>query len=218
MQNKTLDTKEHHIALIAAFTASGDVSQLETTLNQALDQGLTISEIKEVITQMYAYSGFPRSLTGINTFMAVLQSRKAQGIQDAPGKQASPIVSTKDKYTRGKAILETLTGTPDPGKTTGFGAFAPELETYLKEHLFADIFERDVLTYTTRELATIAALISLGGVEPMLQSHMGMGLHVGLSVDQLRQLITLLAPKIGAPKANAATAVLARVTASAKPQ
>jgi 4-carboxymuconolactone decarboxylase len=32
---------------------------------------LTVNEIKEILVQMYAYAGFPRSLNGINAFMAV---------------------------------------------------------------------------------------------------------------------------------------------------
>ena len=60
-----------------------------------------------------------------------------------------------------------------------FAAFGPEIDVSLKEHLFADIFERDILSYHDREITTISALISLGSVESQLQSHMNMGLHVG---------------------------------------
>ena len=37
-----------------------------------LDNGMTVNEVKEVLVQMYAYCGFPRSLNGINTLIAVL--------------------------------------------------------------------------------------------------------------------------------------------------
>jgi hypothetical protein len=46
-------------------------------LNDGLNAGLSISEIKETLVQMYAYSGFPRSLNGLNTLLAVLEARKA---------------------------------------------------------------------------------------------------------------------------------------------
>ncbi|MEZ4579873.1 MAG: carboxymuconolactone decarboxylase family protein [Desulfobacterales bacterium] len=45
---------------IAAFTADGDLDRLKPTLNQGLDGGLTVNEIKEVIVHLYAYAGFPR--------------------------------------------------------------------------------------------------------------------------------------------------------------
>jgi 4-carboxymuconolactone decarboxylase len=132
------------------------------------------------------------------------------------GKSASPITSTAPKYERGKQNLETLSGIPETGPKTGFNAFSPEIDVFLKEHLFADIFERDVLTFQERELATISALVSLGGVEPMLQSHIGMGMHTGLSEAQVRQLITLNEVVVGKKEADAARAVLTKTLAASK--
>jgi 4-carboxymuconolactone decarboxylase len=148
--------------------------------------------------------------------MQVLEERKAKGIHDVVGKDASPITSTAPKYERGKKNLEKLTGKPETGPKTGANAFSPESDVFLKEHLFADIFERDVLTFQERELVTVAALVSLGGVEPMLQFHLGAGLHVGLTEAQLRQLIGLCEVAVGQPQADAARAVLAKVLAAAK--
>ena len=165
---------------------------------------------------LYAYCGFPRSLSGINTLMQLLEERKAKGIHDVVGKAASPITSTAPKYERGKQNLEKLTGKHETGPKTGANAFSPETDVFLKEHLFADIFERDVLTFQERELATIAALVSLGGVEPMLQFHLGAGLHVGLTEAQLRQLIGLCEAAVGQPQADAARTVLAKALADAK--
>ena len=80
--------------------------------------------------------------------------------------------------------------------------------------MFADIFERDVLTFQEREIATISALISQGGVEPMLQSHIGMGMHVGLSETQVRQIIALDETAAGKPEAESARAVLTKTLAA----
>jgi len=52
------------------------LEHLKTQLNTGLDAGITINEITEVLVQLYAYCGFPRSLNGITTFMAVLEERK----------------------------------------------------------------------------------------------------------------------------------------------
>lgn len=128
--NYSLTVKQQKLALIAALTATGDLPQLKVALAEGLDAGLTINEIKEVLVQMYAYAGFPRSLNGINTFISVVDERKAQGIKDNQGREASPITAEGSKYERGKKVLESLTGRQDPGKTSGFGAFAPEIETF----------------------------------------------------------------------------------------
>src|SRR4051812_41907138 len=87
--NQTLNAEEQSVVTIAAFTAKGDLEQLRMALNKGLDAGLTVNEIKEVLAQMYAYSGFPRSLNGINTLMSVLEERKKKGINDQMGKMAT---------------------------------------------------------------------------------------------------------------------------------
>lgn len=205
-----LDKKQQKIVAIASNTAIGNLETLRTELVAGLESGLTVNEIKEVLVQMYAYAGFPRSLQGINTFMSVLDDRKSKGINDPEGTEASPITDTRDKYTRGREILETLTQT-DQKNIAGANAFAPAIDVFLKEHLFADIFERDVLTYQQRELATIAALAAMQGVEPMLQSHMNMGLNVGLTQSQLQQLVSIITTSVNTDQGKIAGNILSKV-------
>lgn len=206
-----LTARQQAIITIAALAAKGDLPRLHHALGKGLESGLTVNEEKEVLVHLYAYCGFPRSLSGLNTLVNVLAERKAQGITDVRGREASPITSTAPRYERGKKNLETLTGKPETGPKTGYAALSPEIEVFLKEHLFADLFERDVLTFTERELVTIAALVSLGGVEPMLQSHLGIGLHLGVTPAQLRQLLQVAEASIGKKQADAGRAVLSKV-------
>jgi len=210
-KDQALPIRYQHITTIAAFTANGDLQQLKEALSNGLDAGLTVNEIKEVLVHLYAYCGFPRSLQGINTFIAVLDTRKANGIIDKIGKEATPVKSTVSKYQQGKKVLETLTGRPETNPKTGYAAFSPEIEVFLKEHLFADIFTRDILSYTDREVATISALINLGGVEPMMKSHMGIGLNLGLSDNQLKEMFSLIEAKVGKKEANSASKVLQEI-------
>ena len=72
---------------------------------------------------------------------------------------------------------------------------SPEVEVFLKEHLFCDLFERDVLTYAERELATVAVIASLGkGVEPMLRSHAGLAKRLGATDAQIEEIVTYARP------------------------
>ena len=109
--DQALDARQQSIVIISALTATGDLENLRSALSGGLDSGLTINEIKEVLVQMYAYCGFPRSLNGIGTFMSVLEQRKKRGIKDVEGK-TSTTVSAGDKYERGRRTLEKLTGQP----------------------------------------------------------------------------------------------------------
>lgn len=209
-QNNMLDKKQEKIVTISAFAARGELDKLKPELIAGLEAGLTVNEIKEVLVHLYAYSGFPRSLRGLQTFMSVLDERKAADIADTWGREASPITDTRDKYERGKEILSELQGiTPPAGRATaGYAGFSPEIETFLKEHLFADIFERDVLTYAQREMVTVSVLMAIGGVEPMLRSHMNLSLNVGITPAQLRQMIDIMDVNINKENADAAKTVL----------
>lgn len=62
-QSQILTAEEQSIVAISALTAKGDFAKLNAALNRGLDAGLTINESNEVLVHLYAYSGFPRSLT-----------------------------------------------------------------------------------------------------------------------------------------------------------
>lgn len=209
--NKVLSPGEESIIAIAALTAKGDLSKLKTTQNAGLEAGLTINQIKEVLVHLYAYCGFPRSIRGLQTFMGVLDERKAKGINDVLGAEASPISRDQTKYEQGKKVLGELTKAPQDGALTGFAAFAPVIDTFLKKHLFADIFERDVLTYSERELVTISVISSIGGAEPMLRSHLAICLNVGLTPEQLNEFVGIIKSTLGEKEAKDAQTVLNEV-------
>lgn len=214
--DQSLTAQQEAIVRIAALTGKGDLENLKTELDAGLEAGLTVNQTKEALMHVYAYAGFPRSLRGLQTFMVVLDERKTKGINDTMGAEASPIDEDRSKYDRGKAILEELTGVTETGPKTGYAAFAPTIEIFLKEHLFADIFERDVLNYTERELVTVSVLSSIGGVEPMLRSHLNLCLNVGLTPDQLQHFVGVIKQTVGGEEAKTAQKVLDEVLNSNK--
>jgi 4-carboxymuconolactone decarboxylase len=202
INSESLNAQQQSLVKISALTSVGNLEQLKTELNTGLDAGLTINEIKEALVQLYAYSGFPRSLNGISTFMNVLEERKAKGISDKEGKEFVASNASRDKYEQGRKVLETLTKTPQTKPAPGFGVFAPRIDAFLKEHLFADIFESDVLTYQQRELITIAALTAMTGVTPQLKAHLAMGKNTGITEGQMVQIADLIEQDISITQAN----------------
>lgn len=210
-KNMVLSPREQSIISVAALTAKGDLSNLKSALNAGLEAGLSINQMKEIIVHLYAYCGFPRSIRGLQTLMEVLNERKAKGIQDELGAEASPIQDKRSKYERGRENLGKLTGMPQEGPQSGYAAFAPVIEVFLKEHLFADIFERDVLTYAQRELVTISVISAIGGAEPMLRGHLAISINVGLTPEQLNEFVGIIKSTVGEKEANDALAVLNEV-------
>ena len=204
-----MNSKRQHIVEVAVLTGKGDLDRLKTVLIDGLNDGMTVSELKEVMVHAYAYCGFPRALRGLQTLVAVLDERKAEGIEDKRGRDASPITDTRSKYERGRDILAEISGVPADAPKADYAMLAPEIEVFLKEHLFADLFERDVLTYAERELATVAVIASLGkGVEPMLKGHMGIALNVGVTPDELRGILAIVEKNIGRSEADGGRMVL----------
>ncbi|MCQ4438456.1 carboxymuconolactone decarboxylase family protein, partial [Clostridioides difficile] len=63
----------------------GDIDNLTAALNEGLDTGLTISEIREILVQLYAYAGFPRSRNALGSLMKGMETRKQAGRQDTEG-------------------------------------------------------------------------------------------------------------------------------------
>lgn len=187
-----LTVRQLRIVEIASRTGSGDLDNLKPALAAGLDDGLTVNEIREVLIHAYAYCGFPRSLRALQTFIAVLDERRAQGIDDPAGRDASPVDDTRTRYERGRDILAEILGVPADAPKAAYAEFAPVVERFLKEHLFADLFERDVLTYAERELATVSVIAVPGeSVDPMLRSHMAVCRNLGMTQEQLDRVLAV---------------------------
>lgn len=212
-EEKMLNEKQKSIIPIGAFTAVGDLENLKNSLNEGLDKKLTINEIKEILVQSYAYAGFPRSLNGINTFIGVLNEREKNNIKDEIGKEASPIENNINRNEYGEKVRTSLTGSRS---TPAYAKFAPVIDDFLKEHLFADIFMRDNLDYMSRELTTISILAGLGNVNPQLAAHMNICLNLGMTENQLIEFANVLKERVNKKIGDNAEKVAKQVIANRK--
>lgn len=205
MKSQSLSPKQQALIPIAANAATGELPQLNTALAQGFDAGLTVSETKEVLVQMYAYAGFPRSLNALGELMKVLAERKKQGITDTPGTEPAPAPTGAELLATGTANQTELSGAPVKGPLF---EFAPAIDFYLKTHLFGDIFSRKNLDWQSRELATVSALAAMTGTESQLLAHIRISVNVGLSEPQLRQLALILTKAAGADAGQRASKAL----------
>lgn len=210
-QQQALSDRQQAILPIGAFTAIGDMPRLRVALNRGLDSGLTVNETKEMLVQLYAYVGFPRSLNALGEFMAVVQQREAQGLKDDAGRTPGPLPSAEQMLVAGTANQTQLVGAPVSGALFDF---APAIDEYLKAHLFGAVFARDNLDWQARELTTVGALSALEGVGSQLQSHMNISLNVGLTEAQMRQAVDVLRAQVTPQAAENAKAALERQLAA----
>ena len=175
------------MSAIACDEAKGDLVALESAIHNGLEAELTVSQIKEALSQLYAYTGFPRSLNALGVLQRVIGDRQAKGVKVILGEDASPLGEDYDALKEGTRVQTQLVG-----KAFEY-EFAEATDYYLKAHLFGDIFARDNLTYADRELVTVSALSGLQGVEPQLKSHIAGARNMGVTEEQLQGIVVALA-------------------------
>ena len=174
------------MSVIACDEAKGDLVALESAIHNGLEAELTVSQIKEALSQLYAYTGFPRSLNALGVLQRVIGDRQAKG-KVIMGEDASPLSEDYDALKEGTRVQTQLVG-----KAFDY-EFAPATDYYLKAHLFGDIFARDNLTYADRELVTVSALSGLEGVELQLKAHIAGARNMGVTEEQLQSIVVALA-------------------------
>ncbi len=189
MNAQTLTKRQLSLATVASLEAQGDLKRLETAVDNALDNGVTVNEMKEAFSQLYAYTGFPRSLNALGVLSKVIDNRKAQGKTCDEGeewKRPEMWDDSKTALEEGTKVQTMLSGKPFDY------TFCPQDDYYLKSHLFGDIFAGKALSYADRELVTVAALSSLKGVAPQLASHKQGAVRMGNTQEQIDELCRYL--------------------------
>jgi 4-carboxymuconolactone decarboxylase len=211
-----LDLKSKEIAVVAALTAMGTAQpQLKVHINGALNTGSTVNEVKEVILQMSVYSGFPSCINAMNALKEVLNERQARGIKDETGK-APTAPDRSDRLKTGEKELSKLDAAQVERLRAAYDDFSPELVRFVLEYGYADIFARDNLDVKHRQIATIAALAALGNAAPQLKFHINAGLNIGLTAENIKEIMLLMSVYAGFPAAINGTNVVKEVLGERK--
>jgi len=190
VNSQTLTERQKGLAACACLMAQGDLEGLEYAMRSALNNGVTINELKEAFSQLYAYTGFPRSLNALGVLKKVLDDKsspsgeleRGRWQEGKPWTRPAEWDDAKAAYELGKKNQTQLSGRPFDYD------FCPQDNYYLKSHLFGDIFASDQLTPADREIVTVAALSGLEGVDPQLAAHKRGAVNMGNSqqlVDEL---------------------------------
>ena len=107
----------------------------------------------------------------------------------------------ESRLERGKRALAEIDGAAGQGVVAALADIAPDFATYLLEFPFGDIYSRPGLSLRDREVATIAALAAMGNAAPQLKVHIEAGLNVGLSRQEITEILMQMAVYAGFPAA-----------------
>jgi 4-carboxymuconolactone decarboxylase len=107
----------------------------------------------------------------------------------------------ESRLERGRRALAEIDGEAGAKVVAALADIAPDFATYLFEFPFGDIYSRPGLDLKAREIATIAALTALGNAAPQLKVHIEAGLNVGLSREEITEVIMQMAVYAGFPAA-----------------
>lgn len=201
-----LTEKQQALVAIAANEAKGDIAALKNEVNKGFEAGLSISQIKEALSQLYAYTGFPRSLNALGALQQVINERREAGKTTEEGKEADPMAADYDALKQGTEVQTQLCG----GQPFTY-TFAPQTDYYLKAHLFGDIFARNNLTFAEREIVTVSAISALPGCEAQLNAHVSGARNMGVSDAQLHDIPAVLLSRVGEAEAARCQQAVANV-------
>lgn len=105
------------------------------------------------------------------------------------------------RYEKGMAMLARIDGAGGQAVVDSLQDIAPDFGKYLLEFPFGDIYSRPGLDLKSREIATVAALTAIGNAAPQLKVHIAAALNVGVSKEEIVEIMMQLAIYAGFPAA-----------------
>jgi 4-carboxymuconolactone decarboxylase len=108
---------------------------------------------------------------------------------------------SEDRFTKGYEKFMQVDGKGGLKAVEDLKELVPELERYLVEYPFGDIYSRPGLDTGTRELASVAALTAMGGCEPQLRVHIHAALNLGRTRREVVEAILQMSVYAGFPRA-----------------
>ena len=107
----------------------------------------------------------------------------------------------ESRLERGKRALAEIDGAAGDNVIAALQDIAPDFANYVFEFSFGDIYSRPGLDLRAREIATIAALTAMGTATPQLKVHIEAGLNVGLTKEEITEIMMHMSVYAGFPAA-----------------
>jgi 4-carboxymuconolactone decarboxylase len=189
---------------LAALIGCQALSEYRVMLGAALANGVTPSEVKEIVYQAVPYAGMGRTSDFLHATNEILIQR---GVPLPLPPQAA--TTPEDRAEQGRKVQERIAGAGRVQRM--YASAAPDelhFQQFLSANCFGDHVARTGIDIPVRELLTFAMLAALGGCDPQVRGHVAGNLNVGNTRQELLDVLTVLVPFIGYPRTlNALAAV-----------
>lgn len=106
-----------------------------------------------------------------------------------------------ERLSRGKKKINELMEGADQGVLKGLGKTAPDLASYVLEFVFGDLYSRPGLDLKTKQILTVTILATLGNAKPQLAYHINCALNLGITRQEIIDIMTHVAGYAGFPAA-----------------
>jgi 4-carboxymuconolactone decarboxylase len=203
-----LDVRTRLMTQLAALITGQALREYRVMLGAALTAGVTPVEAKEIVYQAVPYAGMGKVFDFLHATNDVLTER---GVDlPLPGRSTT---TPETRAEKGLAVQKQIVGAD---AVDAMYANAPDDEQHIQRLLsancFGDHYTRGGLDLKTRELLTLAMLISLGGADPQVKGHVRANLNVGNDRATMLAVITQLLPFVGYPRTLNALRALDEIT------
>lgn len=196
-----LSRRDRNLIVLAMLGALHQSNQLAYYVPGGLNHGLSPAEIREIMTHLAAYAGFPRALDAMaETNRILAELGHGPGPDGLPGSER---FSDAERRARGAEVMGRLSGNdaPDPDKV--LAAMAGELGPlgeYGIDFAFGEVWARTQLSRRDRSLLVVSVLTALGRGDE-LDIHVPAALRHGVTKVELQELMLTAFAYAGAPLA-----------------
>ena len=192
-----LDVKSRQVATVATLAGLGNAtSQLVFHIGASLNIGVSPEEIIEVMYLTAVFAGFPAALNGLFAARTVFEQRQ---VRPSPAK--TPQAGTEERRDRGRKALEATSGAAGVQVLESLRDLAPDMPEFLLEFSYGDVIARQGLEAKHKEIVMIAISAARATMRPQLIVHLKAGLRVGLTREELTELLMQMAVYAGFPAA-----------------
>ena len=203
-----LDIKTREMITCVTLATMQTLPQLKAHAGAALNVGVTPVELREAIYSCAPFIGFPKTLNALTVINEVFKER---GISLPLEKQGT--VTEENRHEKGAAVQERLY----PGGISQVmedipGEMGDDVERFLTEYCFGDMYTRGGLDLKTRELLGYCVLMTLGA-DSQLRSHFQGNLNAGNSKETVVAAVIQCLPYIGFPPAIKALKIIKEASA-----